>query len=51
MKHAAASCGSRGGAPARGDKSVQAFMGHSNVVDFNSLNARDYIAWEATATR
>ena len=28
-------------------KAVQSFMGHSNVVDFNSLDARDYIAWEA----
>ncbi len=28
-------------------KAVQSFEGRSNVVDFNSLDARDYIAWEA----
>jgi excinuclease ABC subunit C len=28
-------------------KAIQSFMGHSNVVDFNSLDARDYVAWEA----
>lgn len=28
-------------------KAVQSFVGHSNVVDFNSLDARDYVAWEA----
>jgi excinuclease ABC subunit C len=48
MKHAAAELRFEEAAHLReAIKSVQAFMGHSNVVDFNSLNARDYIAWEA----
>ena len=28
-------------------KAVQSFIGHSNVVDYGSIDARDYIAWEA----
>jgi len=28
-------------------KAVETFMGRSNVVDFNSQDARDYIAWES----
>ena len=28
-------------------KAVETFMGRSNVVDFNSQDARDYVAWES----
>jgi excinuclease ABC subunit C len=28
-------------------KAIQSFIGHSNAVDFNNLDARDYVAWEA----
>ncbi len=48
MKHAAAELRFEEAARLReAIKAVETFMGRSNVVDFNSQDARDYIAWES----